>query len=570
MVNVRSAWMEFAALALAAVSTFGAVQGPAAADVSFTTDRLSERIRIVPRDGSLRYGESDIEMNATGLALALRRCYCSSNATEGLFGRGWACLFDRRIKLATNNQQPATVHNEWGEALVFSPRGSSLLYSNSGRSQWLMVEPDRTFLRDHRERFWSFGKDGRLEGIYNVAMVGVDIEYEAERLARVRDAYGRSFRFTTDDDGRVIETRSSAGDLRRYDYEQGRLARVSDANGVRAEYSYDRQGRLSAIIIGGRERAEISYDSRGRVTGLSGPSVAERTVRYQRRTVPFPARVTEIADALGRVTHYRFRDSPPECQVTLPGGAAATISYDERRLPVRMDLPRGRRIALQYDDFGNLKRLTLPGGAFYTFNYAARADLRDWTRADGATFTFARAESGQIREVRGSRRDDVRRLAFDANGRLLALADGPSRAIMFSCNAWGDLSGIEVQNGSTSLLFDHDESGRVSRVAPPHRPAFQVVYGAHGRPEALTDSVGYRLALARDPLGRLSAIEDCEGHRERFERDDGGRLLLWQRPDGSEVRLGYDREGNLEEVHLPEGNICRIAYNERNIATSET
>jgi len=161
MVNVRSAWMEFAALALAAVSTFGAVQGPAAADVSFTTDRLSERIRIVPRDGSLRYGESDIEMNATGLALALRRCYCSSNATEGLFGRGWACLFDRRIKLATNNQQPATVHDEWGEALVFSPRGSSLLYSNSGRSQWLMVEPDRTFLRDHRERFWSFRKDGR-------------------------------------------------------------------------------------------------------------------------------------------------------------------------------------------------------------------------------------------------------------------------------------------------------------------------------------------------------------------------------------------------------------------------
>lgn len=556
---------------MAAISAWAPCRRVAASDVPFTADQLCNRLQIVPNDGSLGYGESDLELNATGFALALRRCYRSSNAAEGVFGRGWTCLLDRRIE--TTQSARATLHDESGKAVAFVPRGSSLFHSQTGRAQWLQIENEGAFLRDSHGQFSLFNKSGRLTGVFNTAMAGVEIEYEEGRVARIRDAYERSIRFKTDDSGRIIEARSLAGDLRRYEYVQGRLARVSDGDGVRAEYSYDSRGRLSEIVIAGAERAEIVYDAQGRVTRLGGPSIAERTVRYTQRTIPFAARVTEIANAHGYVVRYRFREEPRECQITLPGGATATIDYDKRQLPAQIDLPQSRRIGFRYDDTGNLTRLSLPGGAEYVFSYTGRGDLKQWARPDGATFSFERLESGQIRQVSGPRPEHLRRLSFDAQGRLAWLADGESRAIVFSHNTRGDLSSIAIQGsggGTPFLLFDHDESGRLSRIAPPGRPAFSAVYGANGRVEALTDSVGYRLALTRDRLGRLSGIEDSESHREAFERDAWGRATLWRRSDGSETRLGFDREGNLAEIRLPEGNTCRLTYDEGNLATNET
>jgi len=557
-----------AALALAAVSLLSAFRSFAADDVPFAADKLCERLQIDPGEGALCYGESDIEMNATGFALALRRSYRSSNAAEGVFGRGWTCLLDPRIE--TSEKGRAILYDETGRRVAFLRRGRSLLLSEIGRPQWLLLEDNGALLRDWRGQFRSFDQNGRLTGIFNSAMTGVEMEWEEGRIARIYDPYERSIRFKADERGRIVEAQSSAGHVFRYEYAQGRLVRVSDGDGVRAEYSYNSQGRLAAIVLAGSERAEIAYDSQGHVVRLAGPSVAGRTVRYQQRKVPFPARMIEIADALGHVTRYRLRDEPRQWQITLPSGAPATIDYDKRQLPTRIDLPQDRRIELRYDDWGNLKRLTLPGGAEYSFAYTGRGDLKQWTRTDGTTFFIERSEFGQIRQVRSPRSDFLRRLSFDPQGRLAWLADGEGRAILFSHNTRGDLSSLAVQSDMASLLFDHDESGLLSRIAPPGRPALSVIYGMNGLPETLTDSVGYRLALARDRLGRLVGIEDCEGQREHFERDLWGLPNLWRRPKGGESRLTLDREGNPTEIQLPEGNTYRLVHDERNLATSET
>lgn len=568
MANRKAVRGVLLALAFTALVSLLPGRAFAAGGIHFTAETLSERVQILPRDGSLRYGESDVEMNATGFALALRRCYSSINTNEGVFGPGWACVLDTRLEKTAPDR--VVLRDEWGEAVVFTERRSSLFLSQTGRAQWLWLEPDGALLRDQHGRLLSFNKSGRLDGIYNAAMAGVEIEYEEERPAVMRDTYGRSIRFKCDASGRLIEARSSAGQIRRYDYAKNRLAHVLDDEGVRVEYAYDGAGRLSAITVGGAERAEIAYDPQGRVVQLGGGGLAPRAVRYREATVPFRARVTEIADALGHVMRYRFREEPNEAQITLPGGAAATVDYDKRRLPVRIDLPQGRRIELQYDDTGNLTRLILPGNTGFAFGYTGRGDLKQWTRADGATFAFDRSESGLIREVRGQRPDAVRRFGFDLQGRLAWLADGAERAIAFSQNSWGDLSSIALASSATALLLDHDEAGRLGRIAPAGRPAFGAVYGPNGRPEALTDSVGYRLALVRDRLGRLAAIEDCEKHREQLERDNTGRPSVWRRPDGAETRLAFDREGNLAQVVLPEGNSCTVLYNERNLPTSDT
>ena len=110
-------WPVRVALTVAALSV--CLRLAAAADVSFTADGLSERLQIVPNDGSLIYGESDVEMNATGFALALRRRYHSSNASDGVFGRGWACVLDRRIE--TRPPDGAALRDELGETTAFAP-----------------------------------------------------------------------------------------------------------------------------------------------------------------------------------------------------------------------------------------------------------------------------------------------------------------------------------------------------------------------------------------------------------------------------------------------------------------
>lgn len=556
-----------AAIAAVAAMCLLGVQ-PAIAGFPFTAERLEERLKIAPRDGSVRYGESDFELNATGLALALRRTYSSTNRREGMFGLGWSCIFDRRVE--RDGKGRVSVVDEWGRRIEFDQRRGELFLSRTGRPRWLLLEKDGALLHDHCGRFWSFDRQGRLRAIWNAAMVGVEIEYAGDAIAAVRDPGGRAIRFATDGGGRIVEARSSAGGLRRYEYRGGRLVRVYDAEGLLAGYSYDADGRLVSIRLVGGERATIAYDSHGRVVELGGPAVAHRKVTYSKLRVPFAARLVEVSDALGRSVVYRFRDDPRDCQIELPSGAAATISYNERLLPVRIDLPGGRRIALEYDRLGNLIRLKSPNERTCFFAYTPQGRLIRWTRLDGATFDLGWSESGLLAEIRGPRPDYVRKFAFDDRGLLSWYSEGSCSAVVFSRNSLGDLSAIKARSGAATIFFDCDSAGRLARVSPPSRPAFQMLYDGSGKPAAVSDSVGYRLSFERDRLGRIVAVEDCEGNRERLERDRRGRPSIWQRPDGSETKFQGDREGNLVAVVSPEGNVARVIYNERNLATSQT
>jgi len=544
-------------------------KGHSAVQVRFEADCLAERITINPRDGSLRYGETDFEMNPMGFALLLRRYYCSAETGAGVFGQGWTSVFDRRLE---RSGEGMVLCDEWGNKVEFKKGWGSLYHSATGRPQQLMIDAEGALLRDWRGKFWSFDPKGHLTGIYNASMCGLNIEYNEGKISRICDDFGRSIQFETDRAGRIVEARTSSGDFRRYEYDRGFLVRVSDRSGVLSEYFYDSKGRLVAVTLLGKERAVVSYDGIGRVRTISGPGVPRRAVSYREIKVPFPARLTEIADAFGNVMRYRFRDNPPECQITLPAGGAATIAYNERRLPVSIDLPGGRRIRMSYDGSGNLTGLVVPGGRGYSFSYTGRGDLRRWTRLDGTVFSFEwQGKAGaRVCEIQGARPSDVRRIGFDGEGRLAWFAQGRQRAILFSRDARGDLSRIVPRDGRSGLLINLDEASRIARIALPGRPAFQAIYGLGGHLLALSDSVGYRLSFLRDRLGRLSGIEDCEGRRETFERNRWGRPTLWRGPDGSEGRFVCDIEGNLVEIRPPGGGIARYRYGERDLATSET
>ncbi len=574
MAFLQSRRLAFFAL-LAVVASAASGSGRRACAGMFG-ETLAERLQIHPRDGSLAFSESDIEMSAMGFALALRRSYCSTGTVEGVFGRGWSSLLDTRIEL--QGRRPAlplceriVLHDEFGNATVFLPLRSGVFHSQTGRPQWLLLEPAGALLRDQHGRYLSFNAGGRLAGVYNSAMVGIEIEYDGNRAAAMRDPYGRAILFTTDGAGRIVEAQSTAGHRIHYEYVHNWLLRVSDPHGVRAEYLCDEQGRLNTIIRGETERAEIRYDAQGRVAEVGGNAAAPRLVRYRETTLPSRARVTEISDAFGRVMRYRFRDDPLECQVTLPTGGVATVRYNSRRLPVRMELPQNRRLDFDYDSQGNLTRLALPGGTTFAFGYSSRGELVKWTRADGAAFSIERTSTGMISGLVSVGGTFVRRLGFDALGRLVWMTDGPPDCTMvFSQNAGGDLAGIAASGANRSLEFDSDKAGWISRIAPVGRPALHLVWDLSGRPHSLADSFGNRLELRRDRLGRLAAIEDCEKTIEQIERDAAGRPQLWRRADGAEVRLAFDREGNPGRVLLPEGNECRLTYDVRNLATSDT
>lgn len=531
-------------------------------------DLLAKRIEIVPRDGSLRYGESDIEGNATGFALAMRRCYNSASEAEGALGPGWATVFDRRLERPQRNL--VILRNEWGEATTFVARGGPLMLSETGRPQWLWTEESGSILRDENGRFWTFDPDGRATGIFNQDMAGLEIEYFDGRLARVSDPYGRAIRFSVDDDGRVVEARSTAGDRRRYGYEKGRLVRVLDDEGTLAEYGYDPQGRLNTIVVNKSETAAIRYDAQGRVTHLAGDGVADRRVRYIERTVPFKALHVEVEDARGNVMRYRYRSGRPECKITLPGGEETIVSYTERNLPQRIDFPGERRIDFSYDNDGNLTRLVLPHDAFYSFDYAGRSLLSEWTRSDGLTFSIARAPSGRIRKIEAAGGAQVRRFGYDFYGRLSWIAEDENEPLLLQRNASGDISNIGVPKLPAAIQVDHDESGRLGRITTPDRPAYQVVYDGRSRPAAVGDSIGYRLGMRRDRFGRVAALEDAAGNLETFERNAAGRVAVWRRPDGAEIRFESDAEGNLIRIRMPDGNNCEFAYGPRNNAISET
>ena len=201
-------------------------------------------------------------------------------------------------------------------------------------------------------------------------------------------------------------------------------------------------------------------------------------------------------------------------------------------------------------------------------------------------------------------RQDRSQLIFDAQGRLIALADRDGNQITYRYDAEGRLEAAVGPGEQGSIRLEYDAQGRVERAIASTGQEVTYRYNdvgdlgevtlAGGRRLTYTYDVAHRLASVAlngvsvlqnryDDLGRLVEQADGEGHMVAAHHDRrsgeatwadpagssfhqthdvAGRLLTRTDPLGHTTTYGYDDQGNLASVTDPRGNTTRWDHDE--------
>lgn len=385
------------------------------------------------------------------------------------------------------------------------------------------------------------------------------------RLAGV----GRVFPGTGVVEGDGAITLRTAGLTRRFAVRGGIYRLVEAATDVgRARLSYA-NGRLAAISSG-TAKAHLHRRPDGRIVAIEDH--LGRAVRYRYDDL---GRLEALTDLAGEA--WRFAYSP-----LAAGGSALT----------RMADPRGHAVleaAYEEGKVASLRHLA----AKANFHYGART-----TRVvDGLsrTTTFYHLASGitdAISDPLGRlaqltldgdarptvlRRDGVAvaKLAYDADGRLLAIAVGPAGTGKHAAFSYGPHGLVRAAGDGVDATYSYDAQGRVVGVA---NAAGQRSYGydAAGRlhtvavdgatTELSTDANGATTEVRRDgelviayryrPDGRVAAIDYADaGAAASYRYDKRGFRTEADYSDDVRSKLRYDGAGNLVhyEVRSPKG-----------------
>lgn len=122
----------------------------------------------------------------------------------------------------------------------------------------------------------------------------------------------------------------------------------------------------------------------------------------------------------------------------------------------------------------------------------------------------------------------VRQYAYDPEGRLLEIREGPEHVTTLVRDAAGRPTAILAPQGLRTDL-ELNPQGRLARLTLPGERSYRFEYDAHGLLTRVTDPRGLSSAYAYDADGRLTRAEDPAGGVRAFSRtphDRGYRVVM--------------------------------------------
>jgi YD repeat-containing protein len=325
-----------------------------------------------------------------------------------------------------------------------------------------------------------------------------------------------------------------------YEYDAaGRRSAVVDALGNRTEFGYDLSGNMVLRRDVLLRSTTFAYDAVGRATRQTFPDGTFVATTYDR-----VGRKTSETDQAGRTRDYEYDAAGNLVAAVLPavpdpgaGGAMVRPRYEYgydvygNRRTVRD--PLGRVTRYSYDYANRQLNRTLPGGQTESTEYEANGRPRRQIDFNGQVTQFV--YDGLGRRVQERFFDSV----------ALANADVPQLILATVFDAAGRPDTVnDSLRGLTD--FDHDDDGRVTRIANPEGVIAYEYDAATGRQlRAFTDFSDVRYAY--DALGRLRTVSAVEV--------DGV-----VRAAAQVTTYSYTATGMQDTIVLPNGAVTGFTY----------
>lgn len=208
----------------------------------------------------------------------------------------------------------------------------------------------------------------------------------------------------------------------------------------------------------------------------------------------------------------------------------------------------GNRLAFVYDGEG------VPTDVYHSGGYHVRVATRE-TRGG------VRVESLRLADPDGGADTVLTTFRYDPGGRLIETADAGGQPLVFEYDEsdrmtrWLDRLGHEYR-------YAYRADGRVTRVeGSGGYLASEFAYDLEARTTTMTDALGHRSTYTWDEHGALVETVDELGGRTRTEQDLWGNLLVGTDPLGQVTRITRNEFGDPTAVVRPDGSTVLVEYN---------
>ena len=217
---------------------------------------------------------------------------------------------------------------------------------------------------------------------------------------------------------------------------------------------------------------------------------------------------------------------------------------------------------------------TAQDGRAFTFD--AQGKLLRMADRNGNTLTFTRTgiyhSSGRSVQFTRDGQDRITAItdpagqqmvyAYDAAGNLATFTDRVQAVSSYTYDAFHNLKNLIDPRGVTPLRNDYDADGRLVRSTDATGKTIVYSHNVDGKVEAITDRLGHTTTHRYDERGNVLSTTDAKGGVTSFTYDANNNKLTQTDPLGHTTAYAYDQYDELLQATDPLGHITSFAYND--------
>lgn len=496
------------------------------------------------KNGNFYISYTDIIVPGGGHDLEVTRTYNSKATEKGWFGFGWGSQFETFLTVAPDGT--VVIHENGSGAMTrFTPdqavdpeaaaqkiiqamrKRTSLNEKTAGNIKKRLVNDaelrlaySRRFgvssdlavgtklnsntrgiqtlekVKDGFVRKYNDGKserynnEGQLVKIEDKNGYTIELEYENEKVASIKDSQAKQLFFEWYNDGKAKHIWSAGDKKTEYKYEGDNLTVSKDIAGNEFKYDYDSNHNMTEIAYSDDTKMEIDYTQKTQF-------------------------VEEVAGRNGEVTKYDY-------------GSNSKNPDMHYWTNVKKKTPSGRKISNKYE-YEMKKR---PDGSQYTYRIV--------TEVNGLKTETIYSECCSL-PLKITRGDDVTTFEYNDKGLLTKKTSTRGEYVELKYHPkFNKITRVVNDKGWTN--FKYDKRGNLSKAVNSDKKAVMLFYDREGRIDRMIDqdlktkerrtldfkynSLGKPVEIAMNKVGKINVAYDNYGEIKKVESEAGHQMAL--------------------------------------------
>ena len=240
--------------------------------------------------------------------------------------------------------------------------------------------------------------------------------------------------------------------------------------------------------------------------------------------------------------HYTYNADAQLTTEEIIGLGTRKYYYEEGYLAKLSDL-NGNSQTYEYDTIGNLTKITDSCGGItcYTYDKANRV-IKEETMEDTDTVYSSI------------------RYTYDVNGNKTSVTDAKGSKTYYNYDANGELASITRGSDNTTLTYQKDGEGHVTKQTAADGSTTTFTYDAVGRVLTKTDEKGNTTSCQYNSRGDVTRETDAKGNSTSYTYYPNGKLQKETYADGTSTLYSYDACWNQTRVTLADNSSTTYEY----------